>query len=219
MDSDAEAPKGGEAPKRDLDGRCGTCGWYFKLRTDEEGVGWGDCRLGCWPSPLKDTATCSSYKAVGKSFEGSLKRKKVAGAPRTYASKDPEPYVPKPIPSELGIDMDQDEFREVLREVLFDELGVRDVAIGDRWRGGKVIIEPGKEDTQSKEIPLDTFFRKIVMVRDKLRVLEQKVNASKNLSDDEKVAMQQYITGCYGSLTTFNALFRDKKDQFKGQKK
>ena len=114
--------------------------------------------------------------------------------------------------------MDQEEFREVLREILFDELGVRETAIGDRWAGGELVMKPGREGTQEKTIPLDVFFRKIVMVRDKLRVLEQKINASKRLGDDEKVALQQYITGCYGSLTTFNVLFREKKDQFSGQK-
>ncbi len=204
--------------ERNLDGRCGSCGWYMKLRTDDDGAGWGECRLGCWPSPLKDTATCSSHKAVGQSFQGSLKRKKVAGAPRRYAS-DPEPYQPKTLPQDLGIDMDQDEFREVLREVLFDELGVREVPIGDRWNGGELVMKPGKEDTQDKTIPLDIFFRKIVMVREKLRLIEQKINSNKKLDADDKVQLQQYVTQAYGSLTTFNVLFKDKGDQFRGQGK
>jgi hypothetical protein len=113
--------------------------------------------------------------------------------------------------------MDQETFRQVLREVLLDELGVRDVELGDRWNDGELVLIPGKEGTQEKRIPLDVFFKKIVMVRDKLRVLEQKVNGSKNLTDEEKVQLQQYITGCYGSLTTFNVLFKNKADQFKGQ--
>ncbi len=114
--------------------------------------------------------------------------------------------------------MDQDTFRQVLREVLLDELGVRDVEIGDRWNGGELILIPGREGTQEKRMPLDVFFKKIVMVRDKLRVLEQKINGHKGLNDDEKVQLQQYITGCYGSLTTFNVLFRSKDDHFTGQK-
>jgi hypothetical protein len=115
--------------------------------------------------------------------------------------------------------MDQDTFRQVLREVLFDELGIRDVDMGDRWNDGELILVPGREGTQEKRIPLDVFFKKIVMVRDKLRVLEQKINGHKGLSDEEKVQLQQYITGCYGSLTTFNVLFKSKEDQFSGQKK
>ncbi len=115
--------------------------------------------------------------------------------------------------------MDQDSFRQVLREVLLDELGVRDVQMGDRWNDGELVLVPGKEGTQEKRIPLDVFFKKIVMVRDKLRVLEQKINGNKRLTDEEKVQLQQYITGCYGSLTTFNILFKNKADQFSGQKR
>ena len=115
--------------------------------------------------------------------------------------------------------MDQETFRQVLREVLLDELGVREVELGDRWNDGELVLIPGKEGTQEKRIPLDVFFKKIVMVRDKLRVLEQKLNGNKNLSDEEKVQLQQYITGCYGSLTSFNVLFKSKDDQFAGQKK
>lgn len=113
--------------------------------------------------------------------------------------------------------MDQEEFRKVLREVLLDELGVRDVALGERWQGGEVVIVPGKAGTQEKRVPIDSFFRKIVLIREKLRVLEQRINGHDKLSDEDRLQMQQYITQCYGSLTTFNALFRDKEDYFAGQ--
>jgi hypothetical protein len=113
--------------------------------------------------------------------------------------------------------MDQQEFRQVLREVLLDELGVRDVELGERWQGGEVVLIPGKQGTAEKRIPIDSLFRKVVLIREKLRVLEQKINNHDKLSDEDRVQLQQYLTQCYGSLTTFNALFRSKDDYFTGQ--
>ena len=110
--------------------------------------------------------------------------------------------------------MDMNEFRTVLRQVLADELGITDVQLGRRWQGGQLVIEPGDDATQPKSIPVDSFFHKIVMIRDKLRVLEAKINGHKGLSDEEKVQLQSYITGCYGSLTTFNVLFADREEGF-----
>ena len=92
------------------------------------------------------------------------------------------------------------------------------VHIGNKWKGGIVLLQPGDRDLKPKEIPVDTFFHKIVMVRDRLRVMEQKINASA-LSDAEKVDLQQYITKIYGSLTTFNVLFAEKDDYFTGDSK
>lgn len=112
--------------------------------------------------------------------------------------------------------MDADEFRDVLRQVLREELGVKPVPLGGRWVGGEMIMKPGKEGTAEKTVPIETFFHKIVMLRDRLRVLEQRINSNPKLEDDEKVQLQQYITQCYGSLTTFNVLFRDKDDAFRG---
>ena len=202
--------------ERDLRGRCGTCGFFIPLHTDEHGARTGECRLGCWPSPLKDTATCSSYKAIGERFDAHP-RKPAAGTARRYREA-PAPPQRARLPKEIDLDMDQDALREVLREVLLDELGVRDVAMGDRWQGGELVLRPGREGTQDKRVPLDVFFRKIVAVREKLRVLEQKVNGHKSLSDGDKVQFQQYITACYGTLTTFNVLFRDSDDYFVGQR-
>lgn len=205
------------APARDLTGRCGTCSFFVPLYEDEAtGAKSGECMLKCWPPPLKDTATCAHHKARGTSWDTALKRKKAAGAPRSIRDDDVVEEVRAPLPQEIDIDMDQDEFRNVLRQVLREELGVGENSIGDRWRGGELVLKPGKDGTAEKRIPLDQFFHKIVMVRDKLRVLEQKLNASKTLEADEKVAMQQYITGCYGSLTTFNVLFRERDDWFVG---
>jgi hypothetical protein len=196
---------------RELTGRCGTCAFFIPLSVDEAGVASGRCRLGCWPAPLRDTATCASHQRIGappkvaKSTRERLPRAKEAPAPR------PE------IPGEVGIDMDQQEFRQVLREVLLDELGVRDVELGERWQGGEVVLIPGKQGTQEKRIPIDSLFRKVVLIREKLRVLEQKINNNDKLSDEDRLQMQQYVTQCYGSLTTFNALFRSKDDYFVGQ--
>lgn len=91
------------------------------------------------------------------------------------------------------------------------------VPIADKWRGGTLLLQPADSNLQSKEIPMKTFFHKIVMVRDRVRVMEQKINSSKNLDEQEKIDLQQYITRIYGSLTTFNVLFKLKDQQFKGQ--
>jgi hypothetical protein len=91
------------------------------------------------------------------------------------------------------------------------------VPIGDKWKGGSMVLKPGQENLASKEIPIDTFFHKIIMVRDRLRVMEQKINAS-NLEEIEKVELQQYITRIYGSLTSFNILFKLQNQQFVGEK-
>ena len=89
--------------------------------------------------------------------------------------------------------------------------------LGDKWRNGLMILKPDDASLKPKEIPVDVFFHKIIMVRDRLRVMEQRINAS-NLSDEEKINLQQYITRIYGSLTTFNVLFKNKEDHFIGEK-
>ncbi|HXB33196.1 MAG TPA: hypothetical protein VNV35_07235 [Puia sp.] len=92
------------------------------------------------------------------------------------------------------------------------------VPIGDKWRGGTLILQAGDKTIKPKEVPIDVFFHKIVMARDRLRVLEQQINGHKSLSEEEKVNLQQYITRIYGSFTTFNVLFKNKEQWFIGEK-
>jgi hypothetical protein len=108
-----------------------------------------------------------------------------------------------------------DDFERLLRRVLREELGLTAVVPADKWRGGELVLRPGKPGLQEKKWPIDSFFHKIVMVRNRLRTLEQQVNAS-DLPEDAKVRLQSYISGCYGTLTSFNVLFADEEDQFKG---
>ena len=90
--------------------------------------------------------------------------------------------------------------------------------LGDKWAGGTLILQPATADLKPKDKPIETFFHKIVMVRDRLRVMEQRINSS-NLDEEEKINLQQYLTRIYGSLTSFNVLFKHKEDQFVGEKK
>jgi len=209
------------------DKRCGSCARFVRVveSIDENGevTRHGDCLLGVWPSPLYAHNTCSQYVRRGTFTGKPQPRPRVRRTPRSLPVLGGAGEVRSrgtleiDLPEEL-LDMNADEFREVLREVIRDELGVSDAPIGQRWEGGECILKPGKEGTQEKRIPIETLFSKVVMIRDKLRVLEQKINAHPKLAPEEKVQMQQYITGCYGSLTTFNVLFANKGDNFVGQK-
>ncbi len=210
-----------------LDKRCGSCARFVRVTETIDQNGEvkraGQCLLGVWPAPLYETNTCSQYVKRGTFKESlphaatrtkSLRRKSVRSS--TGIPQAPEPFV-FTLPEEI-LEMDADEFRSILRDVIRDELGVSSVDIAGKWDGGEVIIKAGKEGVQDKHIPIDSLFHKIVMIRDKLRVLEQKVNSHPKLSDEEKVQMQQYVTQCYGTLTTFNVLFADREDGFVGQK-
>jgi len=212
----------------DLERRCGTCARFVRVVETIDDTGEvkrrGECLLGVWPAPLYETSTCSQWVRKGEFRARPPERTRAtdrARSPRSpgapSATPSPRTTVPLELPEDL-LDMDAEEFKRVLRYVIRDELGVGDVTLAGKWDGGEVILKPGKEGLQEKRIPIDSLFHKVVMIRDKLRVLEQKINGHPKLAAEDKVQLQQYVTGCYGSLTTFNVLFADRDDQFVGQK-
>jgi hypothetical protein len=103
----------------------------------------------------------------------------------------------------------------LLRRIIREETGLTPVAPAEKWRGGELVLKPGRPGVQAKSWPIESFFHKVVMLRNRLRTLEQQINAS-DLPDDQKLKIQGYITGCYGSLTSFNVLFADEADKFVG---
>jgi hypothetical protein len=107
------------------------------------------------------------------------------------------------------------DFETTLRRIIREESGLTPVAPAEKWRGGQLVLRPGKPGVQEKAMPIESFFNKVVMLRNRLRTLEQQVNASE-LPDDQKLKLQGYITGCYGSLTSFNVLFANDDDRFVG---
>jgi len=110
---------------------------------------------------------------------------------------------------------DANDLELLIRRIIREEAGLTPVAPAEKWRGGELVLRPGKPGLQDKAMPIESFFNKIVMLRNRLRTLEQQVNASE-LPDDQKVKLQGYITGCYGSLTSFNVLFANEDDRFVG---
>lgn len=124
------------------------------------------------------------------------------------------------IPANVSAEVEtQSETEKSLLKILKMWGGITEtVPLGDKWIKGMMLLQPADKTLKPKEIPIEDFFHKIVMLRDRLRVLEQNINSSKNLSDEEKVNIQQYITRCYGSLTTFNVLFKNKEQHFVGEK-
>jgi hypothetical protein len=217
---------------------CGTCRLWKPILEDARGP-IGPCRLGVRTGDFPGTAPiCERYlsrdAAVPQTPPPQPSRRPAArpagpagpvlrpsGQPDRAPMRDvrPEPAraAPSttPLPEELT-DMTREEFAQAIREALRDEEA--DIRLAPKWEGGTLVLKPGDPGTQPKEIPLDALLHKIVMIRDRLRVLEQRINAHEKLTDAEKVDMQQYVTRCYGSLTTFNVLFRDEKDRFVGEK-
>jgi hypothetical protein len=140
----------------------------------------------------------NSVKSIGKNFDGL----------RVLSAVEQESYAGQVNMADLGY---------MLHKILDERSDISEIVpLAQKWQGGTLVLKPLDESLQGKEIPLETFFHKIVMVRDRLRVLEQQINSHKVLTDAEKVDLQQYITRIYGSLTTFNVLFKEQRHQFKG---
>lgn len=131
-----------------------------------------------------------------------------------------DPKLDEIIPENVSAEIETDsEIEKSLLKILRLWGGITEnVQLGEKWAGGTILIQSADKSLKPKEIPIADFFHKIVMLRDRLRVLEQNINSNKKLSDEEKVNIQQYITRCYGSLTTFNVLFKNKEHWFVGEK-
>ncbi|MEZ4392901.1 MAG: hypothetical protein R3A48_17580 [Polyangiales bacterium] len=197
----------------DASHRCADCAYFHSIRIEPvKRIEVGDCSYGTWPPVRPVGSSCGAWVAAG-----TLRRHTAAPPKRTRARETHVEAPARRAPIDIEVDdMDEATFRTVLREILRDELALGETPIAEKFRGGEVILKPGKEGLKEQRIPIDALLHKVVMVRDRLRVLEQKINQHPRLADDEKVSLQQYITGCYGSLTTFNVLFKDEEDRFVG---
>ena len=138
------------------------------------------------------------------------------GRARQPVAAEPLPLVSDRERSGVRVpDAPDEDLELLLRRIIREETGLTPVAPAAKWRGGSLVLRPGTSGLQEKTWPIETFFHKVVMLRNRLRTLEQQVNAME-ISEDAKLKLQSYVTGCYGSLTSFNVLFADEDDQFRG---
>jgi hypothetical protein len=196
---------------------CGNCKLWRAHSVDHRG--WvGPCRIqggrGMFPP---SAPICDKYAPKGTAAP--LAPPPRAAGRNTLKNVAPTVVRRRPDPNQQVDLGDANMTREELMEIFREAAGEGEAPpLAGKWEGGTLQMIPGKPDLQAKELPIDSLFHKVVMVRDRLRVLEQKLNAHPKLSDAEKVEMQSYITRVYGSLTSFNVLFKDKSDQFVGAK-
>jgi hypothetical protein len=165
---------------------CDFCGSQHDYRGGEE--------RGGAPRGGEAGATAPRLRPEGEPFALVGEREKKAGAAMSASDSDLE---------------------QMMRRIFREELGLTPVVPADKWRGGELVLRPGKPGVQEKKWPIESFFHKVVIIRNRLRTLEQQINAA-DMPEDAKVKLQAYITGCYGSLTSFNVLFADEDDHFKG---
>jgi hypothetical protein len=161
-------------------------------------------------------ARSASASAAGATADRSAGKPTEGRAHGTRSSSNPFPIVSDRERTGPSMPLDPDTDLELLlRRVIREETGITPVTPADKWRGGTLVLRPGTAGLQEKSWPIETFFHKVVMLRNRLRTLEQQVNSA-DLPDDVKVKLQGYISGCYGTLTSFNVLFAEEEDQFKG---
>jgi hypothetical protein len=188
-----------DAAGRPLRVTCGYCGSEHNYR--------GGPRIDVGGAAPSDRRSPSSLATPGSN----------AGRVVVTPGREPFPIVSERERSTPPIMLSESEtdLELLLRRVIREETGISAVTPAEKWRGGTLVLRPGTPGLQEKSWPIDTFFHKVVMLRNRLRTLEQQVNAS-DLPDDVKVRLQAYVSGCYGTLTSFNVLFADEDDQFKG---
>ena len=186
----------------DQDGRpirvsCGYCGSEHNYRGGPAAAGRGTAEIPPKPRGAEG----------GRGGEG--------GPRRTSPDKDPFPLVSDRERTAPPMNLDAPDLELLLRRIIREETGLTPVVPADKWRNGQLVLRPGTPGLQEKTWPIETFFHKVVMLRNRLRTLEQQINAM-DISEDAKVKLQGYVTGCYGSLTSFNVLFASEDDQFRG---
>jgi hypothetical protein len=180
----------------------------------------GLCRFRTELGLIPETLLACAELRVRKGREGKVRGVAVARPVRSAARRESErsrrPTLKKRVEGDTSgeITMDRDGLKQVLRELLEEETLYGYPEMGRRWEGGTMVLRPADEGIQCKELPLDTLFHKVVMLRDRLRVLEARINGHEKLSEQDKLELQGYISKCYGTLTTFNQLFADKADHF-----
>jgi hypothetical protein len=169
------------------------------------------------PGASSSTRGATADRSAGKPADSAKpSASRTDSRSRSQAARDPFPIVSDRERTGPSMPLDSDTDLELLlRRVIREETGITPVTPADKWRGGTLVLRPGTAGLQEKSWPIETFFHKVVMLRNRLRTLEQQVNAA-DLPDDVKVRLQGYISGCYGTLTSFNVLFAEEDDQFKG---